>query len=85
MSKKSRKARAKVRTGQQTLNKEEVEHSDTITMRTAPRRVKAVPDSISPALPLTTRYQHIVPELIRIAIISGAIFVITIILSFVIK
>ena len=85
MSKKSRKTRAKLRAGQQSVIKEEVRHSDSIPAGTVPRRVNAAPSSISSVLPLTTRYQHVVPELIRIAIIAGALFVITIILSFVIK
>lgn len=83
MSKKSRRTRAKFKTTQQVMGKEQVRQSEPAKVEVVPRIVKSVAESS--ALSQAARYQHIVPELIRIAIISGVLFIITIILSFVIQ
>lgn len=85
MSKKSRKTRAKFRAGQQATRVEEVRHPEPVRVEAVPKGVRSVSQFASSTLPQTARYQHIAPELIRIAIIAGVLFLIIIILSFIIK
>jgi hypothetical protein len=81
MAKKSRRARAKLRTVQQTINRGEIRTSEPVTV---PKIVRSV-TGVSSIEAQASRYQHIVPELLRIGIISGVLFIIIIVLSFIIK
>ncbi len=81
MSKKSRRARAKFKTTQQIMGREQVRQSEVSQPVVDAKAVKSVADTST--LTQSSRYQHIVPELIRIAIIGGVLFILTVILSFV--
>ena len=83
MSKKSRRARAKFKTTQQVPRTEQRKQPEATREEIVPRVIKSVAESST--LSQAARYQHIVPELIRIGIIAGVLFLITIVLSFIIK
>jgi hypothetical protein len=84
MSKKSRRARAKRRAGgqgAQTLRSERVQVPKSIAAS------KATTPLVEPARSLVkpAQYQHVLPELRRIGIIAGALFLILIVLTFVLR
>lgn len=83
MSKKSRRTRAKFKTTQPVMSREQVRQSEANQVEVGAKVVRSGAESST--LPQAVRYQHIVPEMIRIAIIAGVLFIITIVLSFVIK
>jgi hypothetical protein len=81
MAKKSRKARAKFRTIQENNN---TERRPPVSINAGTvSQIRASASGGSVALQ-ASRHQHVVPELIRISIIAGILFVIIIILSFII-
>ena len=83
MSKKSRRARAKFRVPQNVAGSGELRRPETAAVVAEPRTAKfAAP---APAVSQVARYQHIAPELWRIGIISGVLFLIIIVLSFIIQ
>lgn len=82
MAKKSRRARAKFRVTQQGSAPESRIHS--LNGAEPMQKVaKPITGGSSSAM-LGDRHQHVVPELIRIGVISAVLFIIIIILSFVI-
>ncbi len=83
MSKRSRRARAKFRATQQPASRGEVKHPESAKAAIEPKVLKPIAESSS-VLAETTKYRYILPELRRIGIISAALFVIIIILSFII-
>lgn len=81
MAKKSRKARAKLRIGQQEAVFQSNAPSSASTQIVQPLTKSGI--STAGALAIQAgKHQHVVPELIRICIIAGALFVIIIVLSF---
>jgi hypothetical protein len=89
MAKKSRRARAKVRATQQIVSNDVVKSSVTAAAE-APIAVQTGTKTMKLATPVSTiapgvKYKYIVPEMIRIGIISGILFVICIVLSLIIK
>ena len=82
MAKKSRRARARFKATQQTVSRGEIRRSEPEKVSSAPKVLTSMAGPPS-TLAQTTRYQHLLPELRRIGIISGVLFVILIILSFV--
>ena len=89
MSKKSRRSRAKFRATQQVVGSEVVKHSEAaaVGVATAMKVESKVTKSTTHASAVAqgARYEHIIPELQRIGIIAGVLFVIIIVLGFVIK
>ena len=81
MAKKSKRARTKFRVTQQSSAPERMVSSlkSAETMQKVPKPITA-----GSSTALADRHQHVVPELIRIGIISAVLFIIIIILSFVI-
>lgn len=84
MSKRSRRARAKFKATQQAIDRGEINRSEVAKAKTETRVLNAVTESPS-VLAQTARYQYMLPELRRIGIIAGALFIIIIILSFIIS
>ena len=82
MAKKSRKAKAKIRAGQQPTGGET---KLSVTTNTAPvfQVSKPVTGGTS-ATALASRHKHVPSELRRISIIAGILFIIIIILTFII-
>lgn len=82
MPKKSRRARAKYRTGSKLAKRGPGERIQ--TSRPTFESKASVP-SVEPSFPSAqaTRYQYVLPELRRIGIIAGALFLILIILTFI--
>ena len=80
MSKRSRRARTKFKATQQIVSRGEIKRSESDKVTAEPKVLKPTGGPAS-ALAQTTRYQYIVPELKRIGIISGILFVIIIVLS----
>ena len=88
MAKKSRRARAKFRAVQQVGSTEVAKSSRTTVeeateIKVQPKTAKST-TSVSTVAP-EVKYQHVIPELIRISIIAGILFVICIVISFIIK
>ena len=83
MAKKSRRARAKHRTGSQ-LPQKRGSGAGSQTVKTA-LEPKASVSSVESFISSTqaTRYQYVLPELRRIGIIAGALFLILIVLAFI--
>ena len=85
MSKRSRRARAKFKATQQAISRREISRPE----RPEPAR-KTVEPKVSKSAAATSvlaqpiRHQYILPEIRRIGIIAGILFIIIIILSFVI-
>lgn len=82
MSKRSRRNRSKFNVTQQIVRRGEVKRSESSKLVTEPRVLKSGGETTS-ALIQTTRYQYVVPELKRIGIIAGILFVIIIVLNFI--
>jgi hypothetical protein len=84
MSNRSKRARTKLRVAQQS-------NSTTNAVVSKPGRSEAASKVMRPtavvssAATYSSRYQHIVPELIRIGIIAAVLFVIIVVLSFIIQ
>lgn len=82
MAKKSRRARAKHRAGGKLAKRGTVENVPAAKLILEPRA--AAPSvSSSPSIATMSRYQYVIPELKRIGIIAGALFLILIILTFI--
>ena len=84
MSKKSRRARSKFKATQQAISRREISRPESVRTAVEPKVSKSVAESPS-VLAQTTRYPYILPEIRRIGIIAGILFVIIIILSFIIS
>jgi hypothetical protein len=84
MSKRSRKARAKFKATQQAISRGEISRHEPVKATVEPKVLKSVAEPPS-ILAQTTRYQYILPELRRIGIIAGVLFIIIIVLSFIIR
>jgi hypothetical protein len=82
MAKKSKRARAKVRVVQQ-VDTPESNISSFKNAGTILEVSKPLTGGLSAGM-LANRHQHVIPELIRISIISAALFIILIVLYFVI-
>jgi hypothetical protein len=82
MAKKSRRARAKVRVNQQGSASES--RIPSLNSVETMQKVAKPTTGGSPVTTLAGRHQHVIPELIRIGVISAVLFIIIIILSFVI-
>ena len=80
MTKKSRRARAKVRATQQVASRGEIKKPEPASVSPEVLKSSTVPP---PALAKTARYQYLMSDLIRIGIIAGVLFAILIILSFI--
>lgn len=83
MSKRSRRARAKFKSTQQAVSRVEKKYPESATVAVEPKVLRSAAKSAS-ALVQTTRYQYLVPELLRIGIIAGVLFIIIIVLSLII-
>ena len=82
MPKKSRRARAKYRPGGQLAKRVARKHSQpTKPVLESKTSASSVEPSTSPVQ--VARYRYVLPELRRIGIIAGALFVILIVLTFV--
>ena len=84
MSKRSRRARAKFKATQQAISRGEISRPESAKVTVEPKVLKSLAEPTA-VLAQTTRYQYILPELRRIGIIAGVLFVIIIVLSFIIS
>jgi hypothetical protein len=80
MAKKSRRARGKRRTGSKPLQRGPGARDQTLRATVEPKAsVSSVGPSVSSAQ--AARYQYVLPELRRIGIIAGALFLVLIVLA----
>jgi hypothetical protein len=84
MSKRSRRARARFKATQQVINRGEISRPEPAKVTVEPKALKPVAEPPS-VLAQTTRYRYILPELRRIGIVAGVLFIIIIVLSFIIR
>lgn len=82
MAKKSRRARAKHRTGSKPLQRAPGARAQTLRATVEPK-VPASPVTPSASSAQAARYRYVLPELRRIGIIAGALFLILIVLAFI--
>ena len=82
MAKKSRRTRAKQPIGSKAAIKKVERHIQPSTSTPAPK-VSVTSVASSAALAQANRYQYVLPELRRIGIIAGVLFLILIVLTFV--
>jgi hypothetical protein len=84
MSNKSKRARTKLRIAQQANSKSNVVVSKPVKSVVASKVISPTA-GVSSVAAYSSRYQHVVPELIRIGIIAAVLFAIIVVLSFVIQ
>jgi hypothetical protein len=84
MAKKSRRSKVKFRVAQQSGGSKEIRTSESAKIEATPKMVVPL-RRVSPAVMKANRYGHVIPELLRISIISAVLFLIIIILSVVIN
>ena len=82
MAKKSRRARAKHQNGGRLPKGERSEHAQA-SKSTLESRVSLPSVESSPSSAQATRYQYVLPELRRIGIIAGTLFLVLIVLTFI--
>lgn len=80
MSKKSRRTRSRSRVEQQVSAATTVRKTAEPSVPSQAAQIKILPDSSKTAT-IEVRYRHIIPELRRITIIAGSLFVLLIILT----
>ena len=82
MAKKSRRTRAKQKSGRKAPQRSPGIHVQTSQARSESKASVSTVESPTSAMQVT-RYQYVLPELRRIGIIAGALFLILIVLTFI--